>query len=337
MPRQTFEKGEIMADLRTRYLGLELRNPIIVGSSGLTNSLDKVKAVDDCGAGAVVLKSIFEEQILFETNKLLKDSDVNVHPEAFNYLTAMSRDHSIGEYLELVEQTKEAVSIPVIASINCLTAGEWTTFAGRIEAAGADALELNVFVTDYWVNDSAQIEDVYFKIIRKVMGQISIPIALKISTLFSNLPKMLIKLSGTGISGLVLFNRYWSPDIDLENMRIEPGNAFSSPDEITIPLRWIGLVADLVSCDISGTTGVHDGNGAIKLILAGATTVQVCSALYKNGVEYISTILDQIETWMAHRGYGHIDEIRGKLMAKTDEDRENLGRTQFMKYYAGWE
>jgi dihydroorotate dehydrogenase (fumarate) len=322
-----------MADLNTIYMGMELRNPVIAGSSGLTNNIDNLKELEKYGAGAVVLKSIFEEQILMETNREIESTDISSHPEAVGYLTTMTKEHSVYQYLDLIEEAKAAISIPVIASVNCLTDGEWTTFAKRIQDAGADALELNILITDYEKNDSRTIEKNYFKIVEKVKGIVSIPIALKVSTLFSNIPQMLIGLSRTGASGLVLFNRYWSPDIDLEEMEITSGSVYSSPDEITIPIRWIGLLSELIECDISATTGVHDGNGVVKLLLVGATTVQVCSSLYINGIEYIAKIVNQIDNWLGAHGYKTLEEIRGLLGSKTHEERKVFGRAQFMKYY----
>jgi len=322
-----------MADLTTIYLGMELKNPVIAGSSGLTNDVENLKELEKYGAGAVVLKSIFEEQILMETQEEVRASDLGIHPEAAGYLTTMTKEHSVYRYLDLIEKAKKAVSIPVIASVNCLTDGEWTTFAKRIQEAGADALELNILITDYKENDSRTIEKNYFKIVDKVMGIVDIPIALKVSTLFSNIPQMLTALSRTGAAGLVLFNRYWSPDIDLDEMTITSGSVYSSPDEITVPIRWIGLLSELIECDISGTTGVHDGNGVVKLVVAGATTVQVCSALYVNGLEYIGTIVNQVDNWLSAHDYKSLEEIRGLLGSKSPAERKVFGRAQFMKYY----
>lgn len=322
-----------MADLTTIYLGIELKNPVIAGSSGLTNNVENLKELEKYGAGAVVLKSIFEEQILMETQKEVQASDLGIHSEAVGYLTTMTKEHSVYRYLDLIEKAKKAVSIPVIASVNCLTDGEWTTFAKRIQEAGADALELNILITDYHENDSRTIEKNYFKIVDKVKGIVDIPIALKVSTLFSNIPQMLTALSRTGAAGLVLFNRYWSPDIDLDEMTITSGSVYSSPDEITVPIRWIGLLSELIECDISGATGVHDGNGVVKLVVAGATTVQVCSALYINGLEYIGTIVNQADNWLSAHGYKALEEIRGLLGSKSHAERKVFGRAQFMKYY----
>ncbi|MBN2322139.1 MAG: dihydroorotate dehydrogenase-like protein [Spirochaetes bacterium] len=321
-----------MADLTTTYLGLKLKNPVIAGSSGLTNDIENLKRLEKFGAGAVVLKSIFEEQILIETDREVSAADLVSHSEAAGYLTTMTKEHSVYGYLELIEEAKKAVSIPVIASVNCLTSGEWTKFSKRIQEAGADALELNILITDYKNRDSKEIEKDYVRIVEKVKGIVDIPLALKVSTLFTNIPRMLTGLS-SGADGLVLFNRYWSPDIDLDEMAVSSGNVYSSPEEITVPLRWIGLISNLVECDISATTGVHDGNGVIKLLLVGATTVQVCSALYLKGIEHIGDIVSRADAWLDAHGYASVKEIRGLLGPKSEEERRVFGRAQFMKYY----
>ena len=183
-----------MADLRTTYMGMELKNPVIAGSSGITNNVENLKKIEKYGAGAVVLKSIFEEQILYESDQEVEASDLGLHPEAMGYLSTMTKEHSVYNYLSLIEEAKKAVSIPVIASVNCLTDGDWTTFAKRIQDAGADALELNVLITDYKDNDTKSIENKYFKIAEKVKKIVGIPFALKLSILFSNIPQILTGL-----------------------------------------------------------------------------------------------------------------------------------------------
>lgn len=327
-----------MADLTTHFLGLEMKNPVIAGSSGLTNTVENIRKFEDLGAGAVILKSIFEEQIVLETKQDMEASFAGSHPEAMDYLERLTMEHSISKYLDLIEEAKDSVDIPVIANVNCLTGGEWVGYAEKIEAAGADALELNVLNTDYFEMDSAAIEQNYFDIIEAVTSRLSIPVAMKIGTLFTNLPKMIISLgNGTSLSGLCLFNRYWSPDLDIEKKQIVAANPFSSPDEVTIPLRWIGMVSDQVECDLAASTGVYDGKSVIKLLMAGATAVQVCSALYKNGVEHIKGIVDEVDAWVESSEYDSIEALRGSMASKTDEERKVFGRAQFMKRYVGME
>ncbi|HDQ45398.1 MAG TPA: dihydroorotate dehydrogenase-like protein [bacterium] len=324
-----------MADLTTRYLGLTLRNPVIAASSGLTQSIDSIRKLEQAGAGAVVLKSIFEEQILLETCEQLEGTDFGVHPEAMDYLTRMTHEHSIGGYLDLIRQAKETLKIPVIANVNCLTDGEWARFSSKIEEAGADALELNVLHIDDADRDPAGIEANYFRIVEAVGSRVSIPVTMKIGTLFSNLPQMILRLGNdTGLSGLTLFNRYWSPDIDVETRRIVPAEPFSAPEEISVPLRWIGLVSDRIACDIAASTGVYGGKDVIKLLMAGATTVQMCSALYKNGIAYLEAVIRELDAWLDTHGIPSLDEIRGTSAARTPEQRLLYGRMQFMKRYA---
>ena len=324
-------------DLKTTYLGLGLRSPVVVGSSGLTLSLNNIKKFEKYGAGAVVLKSLFEEQIMYETRNSLETYDAYQHPESIDFLKYITREQSIDRYLNLINDAKSSVSIPVIASINCISNNKWTDFAGELENAGADALELNVFITDYDKLNNAQIEDLYFKIIESVRKNTSLPVAIKVSYYFTNLPQMLLKLAFSGVAGMVLFNRYYSPDIDIEKLEVTSGSHFSLPDEASIPLRWIGILADNVSCDISATTGIHTAKDALKLLMVGATTVQVCSTLYKNGIDYLGTLLEDLESWMESHNHSSINEIRGILSSKSKEEQKLFSRTQYMKYYSGLE
>jgi dihydroorotate dehydrogenase (fumarate) len=324
-------------DLKTTYLGLELRSPVIVGSSGLTLSLNNIKKFEKYGAGAVVLKSLFEEQIMYETRSSLESYDAYQHPESVDFLKYITREQSIDRYLNLINDARKSLSIPVIASINCVSNNKWTDFARELENAGANALELNIFVTDYDNLNSSQIEETYFKIIENVKKNTGLPLAIKVSYFFTNLRQTLLKLAYSGVAGMVLFNRYYSPDIDIEKQEVTSGSHFSSPDEASIPLRWIGILADSISCDISATTGIHTAKDALKLLMAGATTVQVCSTLYKNGVEYLKTFLEEMGSWMESHNHHSINEIRGILSSKSKEEQKLLSRTQYMKYYSGLE
>jgi dihydroorotate dehydrogenase (fumarate) len=329
-----------MANLATSYMGLNLRNPIIVGSSGLTSSVENVKELEENGAGAVVLKSLFEEQIRFEINKTMKqaESHDSYYPEAQDYITNYSRDHHIDNYLKLISDCKNAVSIPITASINCVSAEEWTAFAKRIEEAGADALELNIFILPADPNLSGeQNEQVYFDIIDQVKKQVNIPIALKISYHFSGLAKTALKLSWAGAKGMVLFNRFYAPDINVDNLKVVPSNVFSTPEEISISLRWVAMLSDRLYCDIAASTGVHDGKGVVKQLLAGAKAVQIASTLYKNGFGRIGEMLKYLENWMDKHGYKTTEEFTGKLSLKKAENPAAWERVQFMKHFAGIE
>jgi len=328
-----------MIDLKTTYLGLELKNPIIVASSGLTKSLDNIIKFEKYGASAVVLKSLFEEQIINEISKVQSHSaDLYAYPEADDYIANYSRQHNLEEYLTLIREAKKNVGIPIIASINCVSASEWTFFAKKIEDAGADALELNAFIlpSDFKRN-SEQNESVYFKIIEEVKKQVKIPIALKINHYFSSFAQTAQKLSWTGIGALVLFNRFYAPDIDIDNMKVLSTNVYSKPEEITLPLRWVAILAGNIQCDISATTGIHDGKGVVKQLLAGAKTVQVCSTLYINGFQQIELMVNYLTQWMEKKNYKNIDEFRGKMSHKKADNPAAYQRVQFMKHYAGIE
>lgn len=329
-----------MASLATRYMGLELRNPIIVGSSGLTHSVENVKELEKNGAGAVVLKSLFEEQIRYEINKTMNqaESHDSYYPEAQDYISNYSRMHHVDNYLKLISDCKKAVSIPVTASINCVSAEEWIAFAKRIEEAGADALELNVFILPADPNFSGeQNEKVYFDILDQVNKEVTIPIALKISYHFSGLAKTALKLSWAGAKGMVLFNRFYSPDINVENLKIVPSNVFSTPEEISTSLRWVAMLSDRLYCDIAASTGVHDGKGVVKQLLAGAKAVQIATTLYKNGFGRIGEMLTYLENWMDKNNFKTTEEFIGMLSLKKTENPAAWERVQFMKHFAGIE
>ncbi|MFO7722677.1 MAG: dihydroorotate dehydrogenase-like protein [Bacteroidales bacterium] len=329
-----------MADLSTKYMGLSLKNPVIVGSSGLTNSTENIIKIEQSGAGAVVLKSLFEEQIRYEVSKALTSDDesMNMYPEAMDYISNYSKNHKINAYLDLIRDSKAATDIPIIASINCVSATEWTSFAKKIQDAGADALELNVFVLPSDPNHgAAENEKLYFDLAETVLKQVSIPVSLKISHYFSGLARFTRQLSWTGIKGMVLFNRFFSPDIDINNFKVISTNVFSTPEEISISLHWVAMLSDILHCDISASTGVHDGQGVIKQLLAGATTVQVTSVLYKEGFARIPAMLNELTAWMDKNNFAKIEDFRGKMSYKLTENPAAYERMQFMKHFAGIE
>ncbi len=315
-------------------MGLNLKNPIIIGSSGLTHSADDIKKLEENGAGAVVLKSIFEEQILMESKSLGSHHHVT-HAEEEDYIRNYTRQHNLDEYLKLIKDTKKAVSIPVLASINCISASEWTSFGKKIQDAGADGLELNLFIMPADVDQKGEeIEQIYFEIINKVREHVSIPISVKISSYFSGLANMIFNLSVRKIDGIVLFNRFFKPDIDMDKMQIVAADIYSSPSEHCQPLQWIGMVSGSVKCDLAASTGVHDGLCALKNILAGAKAVQIASAIYRNGPEHIGVMLDQMTQWMKEHYYTSIKDITGKLSRKNIKNPALYERAQFMKYFA---
>jgi len=321
-----------MADLRTTYVGIKLKNPVIVSSSGLVDSVEKVKKVEAAGAGAVILKSLFEEQINHEAGRMIGDND---YPEAADYILNYSKSNTVDQYLDLIENAKKAVEIPVFASINCVSDVDWTGFATKVEEAGADGLELNIFILPVDGESSANYEERYFSIVAKVRKAISIPLVIKMSSYFTNILYMVNKLYALGANAVVLFNRLYEPDINIDEMRMTSADIFSSPSDLRQTLRWISLVSDRQKdIQLSASTGVHDYKAIIKLLLAGANTVQVCSVLYKNGVEYLTEMIRDTEEWMDSKGMGSVDEMRGQMNYRNHKEPGIWERSQFMRYFS---
>jgi len=322
-----------MANLSTTFAGLKLRNPFIISSSGITSSLDKIRKLDTLGAGAVILKSLFEEQIIMDAGRNLDGSD---YPEALDYVRAYTRDNSLVNYLTLIKDAKRAVNIPVIASINCISTSEWMNFATQIESAGADALEVNVFFLPSDKEKSAsEYEKVYFDVLAGIKKEISIPVIIKLCSHFTNLTFIVNQLYFRKADGITLFNRFYEPDIDIKNLRITSAEVFSSPVDLRHTLRWIGIISSQVkNMDIAASTGVHSGEAAIKLVLAGANAIQVCSVLYKSGLEILPKMIDRFESWMIEHNYKSVEEFRGILNYSNIPDPTLYERAQFMKYFS---
>lgn len=324
-----------MKNLTCEFAGLKLKNPIIAGSCGLTSSVEHIKQIEENGAGAVVLKSIFEEEITGEYNKLLDETGKNpAQTENLDYYDFKIKQDNITNYINLIIESKNAVSIPVIASINCISSHEWTYFAKKIEDAGADALELNIFLapTDS-SKSSKEKEKLYFNIINEITSKLDIPVIVKMSYYFTDLGGMIKKLSQTKIKGLVLFNRFFSPDIDIDNLKVVPVNIFSSPDELPTSLRWIAIASDTSDCDLAASTGVHNGDAVIKEILAGANAVQVVSAMYQSGINIINKMTLDIEKYMEQKNYDTLAQFRGLMSYKKISNPALFERMQFMKYF----
>ncbi len=324
-------------DISTTYLGLTLPSPVIAGSSGLTGSVDKITAFARHGAGAVVLKSIFEEEIYFEEEDIIKEAEAEgVNLDQFDYFDFHLKGQKLDRYIKLIEDAKQAVDIPVIASINCVYSHEWTAFAHRIEGAGADALELNMFfLPSDFERTAREQEEAYFEIIDKITSAVSIPVALKISHYFSSLGPMIQRLSRTGVAGLVLFNRFFSPDIDIEAFKVKPSFVFSTPAELALSLRWIGIMAQKVDCDLVASTGVHDGAALIKQLLAGAKAVQTVSSLYQKGPAHIETLLTDLKAWMQRHKFASLYDFRGRMSQEAASNPAIYERVQFMRYFGG--
>ncbi|MDD2195917.1 MAG: dihydroorotate dehydrogenase-like protein [Bacteroidales bacterium] len=325
-----------MAKLTTKYMGLTLKNPIIAASSGLTNRLSDIVDLEAQGAGAIVLKSLFEEEIIMEARDNINKMQATgfIYPETTEYFDYDEMEDPIANYLKLISDAKKAVKIPIIASINCVTSNKWPEFAKRIEAAGADALELNVFVLPTDMNRTAEEnEKVYFDVISKVTSLVSIPVAIKISQYNTALGSFIKRLSDTPIKSIVLFNRFYNPDFDINTLDFTSTTVLSTPTELALPLRWIAVMADRVNCSLAASTGIHDGPAVIKALLAGADAVQVASTLYRNGFGYIGTMLKQIEEWMGEKGYKTIDDFKGKMSQSKSHNPAVFDRVQFMKFF----
>lgn len=326
-----------MTNLNTKYMGLNLKNPIIVASSGLTNSLEKIKALEDAGAGAIVLKSIFEEQINNEVSYLINREPQNLYPEAEDYIWNYTRNNSITRHLNLLSEAKKEAAIPIIASINCISSTEWTQYAKEFQNAGADALELNIFMvpTDRH-KSSAAIEESYLKIVSEIRKQVSIPIAVKIGFYFTNLIGMADRLIANGANALVLFNRIYEPDINIDKMEIISSEIFSSPSDIRQSLRWTGLISSqLPKVEIAASSGIHDGQAVVKQLLAGAQVTQICSSIYINGVQVLGEMLKDLTAFMQKHNFRSVDDFRGRLSYKTIADPMLYERVQFMRYFSG--
>ncbi len=329
-----------MADLSTKYLGLTLRNPIVIGSSGLTNSVKEIVELDKNGAGAVVLKSIFEEQILLQAEHSIKKAAAHDmmyadYSETLDYIDVHIKEKELGSYLALIHEVKSKVEMPVIASINAVTTHEWTSFAKRIEEAGADAIELNIFIMPFNLDKSCEEnEQAYYDILKKVKSQVNIPVSVKISPYFSNLGKVVRNLEANGADGVVLFNRFSTPDIDIQNMKVTHGDILSHASDMANSLRWIAILAKRVNLSLAASTGVHDGEAVVKQLLAGATVTQLTSAIYKHGASYILEVVKFVNDWMESKGFNYIDQVRGKLSQETTENPNAYERMQFMKYFS---
>jgi len=329
-----------MADLTTKYMGLTLGNPLIIASSGLTDSFKKIAELERNGAGAVVLKSLFEEQIILEADRNLKEASKNrliysEYSETLDYIDTHIREKELEKYLDIIKQVKKDLTIPLIASVNCISDIVCPLLGEKKEKAGADALELNIFITPFgFDNDCENIERKYYKILRKVKQDIKIPVAVKISPYFSNLGKIILNLETEGANGVVLFNRFASPDIDIENINVTNAERFSAPSDMNNTLRWVAIMANRVKIDIAASTGIHDGEAVIKQILAGASVVQIASSLYMNGTGYITEILSYLESWMDRKGFNYVDQFKGKLSQKNTSRPDVYERLQFMKYFS---
>ncbi|PLX03088.1 MAG: diguanylate cyclase [Marinilabiliales bacterium] len=322
-------------NLESKYLGLNLRNPVIIGSSSLTSETENIKKLYKAGAGAIVLKSVFEEQILMEIDSQRLNNMYGSYDYTENYVGFYTKKHNLDNYLNLIEDSKKNIDIPVIASINCVSPGEWISFAQKIESAGADALELNMFIMPSDISKSgSEIEEDYLQIAKEIKSITKLPVAMKLNRYFSGMAHFMHQLSKTGIDGLVLFNRFFSPDIDLHSGKINSSHLYSLPEENAEVLRWLGILSGKLNCDLAASTGIHDGKTALKNITAGAKAIQIASVLYKSGINTIGEILKGIEEELKSMGLESIEKSQGLYNQDSILKPTLYERAQFMKYYS---
>lgn len=323
-----------MTDLSTIFAGLALRNPIIISSSGLTDTADKCRLLEDAGAGAVVLKSIFEEQIIQEHDQWYEAGS----SEESDYLSTYLRAQSLSEHIGLIEETKRICTIPVIASINCSTRSEWTEYAGLIEKAGADALELNIMdVQTEVAYEYGAYERKHIEILNRVRRYVRLPIIIKLGMNLTNPVALVSQLYANGASAVVMFNHPYRPDIQIENLSFYAGEMWTRPSDICDALRWVGISSALVPhMDYAISGGVHDGWNTVKAILSGASAVEVCTTIFWNGSQRIQVMIEQLQQWMSEHGYESISQFMGRMNQNAEEGHHLYQRTQFMKYFSGY-
>jgi dihydroorotate dehydrogenase (fumarate) len=329
-----------MVDLTTNYLGLHLKNPLVASASPLSNKVDTSIRMEQAGVSAIVMYSLFEEQITRESRKL--DADLtrgtDSFAEALTYLPDYGM-YSIGpeNYLEVLEKTKRAVTIPVIASLNGTTPGGWTDYARKIEQAGADALELNMYdlATDPEIS-AAQLEDRYISLVSEIRKGVQLPLAVKLSPFFTSLPNFARHLVEAGANGLVLFNRFYQPDFDLEELEVTPNLILSNSSELRLPLRWIAILYGRVHTDFALTTGVHTAEDVIKSMMAGASVVMSASALLHDGLQHAPVILDGLQSWMVEHEYESIQQMKGSMSQQAVADPAAFERANYISVLSSY-
>lgn len=337
-----------MVDLSTKYLGLRLRSPLVVSASPLSRDVASICQMEEAGASAVVLYSLFEEQLRQE------ELDLDYHlaagtesfAESVTYFPRPGEFHTGPEgYLDHIQKAKAATSIPIIASLNGSSLGGWTKFAAEIERAGADAIECNVYhiPTDPVVSAEA-IENQYVEILRAVKSTVTIPVAMKLSPFFSNLAHVAHRFDSVGADGLVLFNRFYQPDVDLEALEIRPNVLLSTPQALRLPLTWIGILYGRVKASLAGTGGVHNAEDVIKLLMVGANVTMMCSALMRHGINHLRHVERELREWMEEHEYESVGQMQGSLSQLKCPDPQAFERAQYMRavkgmqhiYTAGW-
>ncbi len=327
-------------DLSTTYLGLKLRSPLMPSAGPLTRELDEIKRAEDAGAGAVVLPSVFEEQLCHETAELeaMLEKGAESYPEALSYFPQVS-EYRVGpdDYLELIQRAKTATRLPVIASLNGTSVGGWTEYARQIQQAGADALELNIY---YIPTDPEQpgteVEKTYLDILGAVKAAVSLPVAVKLGPYFSNMAHMARQLDRAGADGLVLFNRFYQPDIDLENLEVEHSILLSTPQARRLPLRWIAILYGRLRASLAATSGIHTAYDALKMLMAGADVTMLCSVLLRKGMTQIAVIEQEMRRWMEEHEYESVAQLKGSMSQLKCPDPTAFERAQYMRIISTW-
>jgi dihydroorotate dehydrogenase (fumarate) len=322
-------------DLSTNYLGLKLRTPLVPAASPLSENTDSIKQMEDMGASAVVLYSLFEEQLRQERFELAHNLEQGTFssPESLTYFPEPEEFHlGPDEYLAHIAKAKASVKIPIIASLNGSSAGGWTEYAKLIQQAGADALELNIYHIPTDIDEtSADVEKNYLDILRAVKSNVTIPVAVKLSPFFTNFANMAKRLSVAGADGLVLFNRFYQPDIDLETLEIRPNILLSTPMALRLPLRWIAILHGRVTASLAATSGIHRASDVVKTLMAGADVTMLCSALIRHGIRQISTIERDLVAWLEEHEYESVHQLKGSLSQKNCPDPTAFERAQYMR------
>ena len=322
-------------DLSTTYLGLKLRTPLVVSASPLSEEIDSIKQLEESGASAVVLYSLFEEQLRQESVELAENLEHGTFstPEALTYFPE-PEEFRLGpeEYLKHIARAKSAVDIPIIASLNGSSKGGWTAYAKAIQQAGADALELNIYSipTDMDLSP-AEVEQNYLDILKSVRSAIHIPLAVKLSPFFTNFANMAKRLDLAGANGLVLFNRFYQPDIDLESLEVRPNILLSTPMAMRVPLRWIALLYGKLRASLAATSGIHRASDVLKMLMAGADVTMLCSALIRHGSRQVMVIERDLVAWMQEHEYGSVGQLKGSMSQKNCAEPSSFERAQYMR------
>lgn len=322
-----------MTDLKTTYMGIALETPILIAASSISNYIDRIKAAESAGAGALVIRSLFEEQILFDAMRMEEDLSVgaDVFPEALSYFPDLKHGEA-DEHLMWVEKTRAQVKMPLIASLNAISPGAWTKYAKQLENTGVDGLELNVYaVATNPAMSGAEVEKKLYETVDAVLSEVKIPVSIKLSPFYTSTVNVASELDKRGVKALVLFNRFLQPDIDPQSESLVNEMEYSSAKDIKIPLRWVALLYGRLKCDLALNTGVHSGLDAAKALLAGATVIQTASALLKNGIPFLSSMLRELEGWMGEHGYEKLPDLRGKMSQREIDDPFAFERAQYVK------